>query len=96
MLCQECSKRSICSSLCPEAELYVSQDEVRQRELPVGLPHYSAGRMPTPRKVKLSKRERQIVTLQIDGKTNQEMSQSLNITLKNIHNIVSRIKRKRP
>jgi len=37
-LCRECGKRALCSSLCPEAELYVNQDCVGQRELTIGLP----------------------------------------------------------
>ena len=43
-LCRECGKRALCSSLCPEAELYVNQDEVKQREKTIGCPRY--GRMP--------------------------------------------------
>lgn len=35
-LCIECSKKSFCETLCPEAELYVSQDEAPATELPVG------------------------------------------------------------
>ena len=28
MLCQDCTKRSTCKELCPDAERYVGQDEV--------------------------------------------------------------------
>jgi len=28
MLCQECSKKETCQELCPEAEIYVSQDHI--------------------------------------------------------------------
>ena len=35
MLCDKCSKRSTCKKLCKKAEQYVSQDEVKQRELTV-------------------------------------------------------------
>ena len=33
MLCQECDKKSSCTELCDEAEAYVSQDHVPQREM---------------------------------------------------------------
>jgi len=35
MLCETCDKREYCSELCPEAEAYVNQDYVSQRELTV-------------------------------------------------------------
>lgn len=32
-LCDDCPKRSICNTLCPEAEVYANQDYVEQSEL---------------------------------------------------------------
>ena len=95
MNCKNCPNRQICKVLCREAELYVSQDEVRQRELLVGLPHYSTGVMTMTRRVGLSKRERQIVVLLVEGRSYSEISQILNITRHYVRNIVSRIKAKR-
>jgi hypothetical protein len=39
--CRKCHSRDICSSLCPEAELYVNQDYVLLKEKTVGIPTYS-------------------------------------------------------
>lgn len=95
MLCQECPSKSVCQSACPELELHLKEIEVPQRELPIGTPRY--GKMPTPKnKVKLSKREQQIVTFLADGKTYAEISESLNITQENVKNIVSRCRKKLP
>ena len=35
MLCEDCTKRSICNTLCPEAEMYAAQDEINQSELTI-------------------------------------------------------------
>lgn len=34
-LCDECHKKSICNTLCPEAEMFASQDQVCQKEITV-------------------------------------------------------------
>jgi DNA-binding NarL/FixJ family response regulator len=83
----------ICSSLCPEAELYAKQGETGQREKPIGLPSY--GRMPGPReKIKLSKREREIVRLMSEGKNPEEICQTLKITKGNYDVVWHRLKEK--
>lgn len=95
MLCQDCPSRSFCQSACPELTLHLKEIEVPQRELPIGSPQY--GKMPTPRnRVKLSKRERQIVTLLVYGKNYVEISETLNITYINTRRIISRLYKKRP
>lgn len=33
MLCQECTKKSTCKDLCPEAEKWVNRDYIPQKEL---------------------------------------------------------------
>jgi len=43
-LCTSCPHRDYCSSLCPEAELYVKQDEAPQNELTIGVPTYGRSR----------------------------------------------------
>jgi len=74
--------------------MYVNQDCVSQRELPIGSPR--SGVFPAPkRRVKLTKRERQIVTFLADGKSYVEIAESLNITYKNVKNIYSRLNKKR-
>ena len=44
MLCQECPEKPTCTELCLEAEAYVDQDHVSQRELTIGLPRQ--GKLP--------------------------------------------------
>ena len=93
-LCTDCPHREICSDLCPEAELYAKQDEVPQRELTVGTPWH--GKWPDPREKSLfTKRERQVLTRLIDGKNREEIAAELNTPLKNISNIISRIRKKK-
>ena len=93
MLCNECSKRAFCSCLCPEAELYANQDQVSQREKPIGLP--KTGRFPTPKiRVKLTKREKQIVQYLAEGMTTREIAEVANITIENTWKICQRLKNK--
>ena len=94
MLCQECQSRSICQSACPELQLYLKEVEKHQRELLTEIPWH--GKFPLPKKrVRLTKREQQIVTLFADGKLYHEIAQILNITKVNARNIFARIKKKR-
>jgi DNA-binding NarL/FixJ family response regulator len=73
--------------------MYVNQDHVKQRELPIGTPR--SGKFPLPKKrIKLSKREQQIVTLMSEGKSYAEISKSLDITYLNVKKIFSRLKKK--
>ena len=39
--CKECDKYKTCTSLCAAAKQYADQDRKRQKEKPIGLPHYS-------------------------------------------------------
>lgn len=55
MLCNECNKRDLCTSLCPEAEVYVNQDAPNYHRAGEGV-HY------TPR-------EKQILALLAKGNT---------------------------
>lgn len=91
MLCQECPQKNLCSSLCPEAELYAKQVEVPQKEKTIGLVRY--GKFPDPMK-KLSKREKQIVTLLANGRTRKEICQLLEISTQNLRMIISRANHK--
>jgi len=79
MLCNECPKRAVCSSLCPEAELYASQDEVAQRELPVGLPKYSV-KIQWGVSIHLTKMEREILTLLARGLSREDICKTLDIS----------------
>ena len=91
--CTNCPHRQFCNTLCPEAELYVKQDEVRQKELTIGIPAY--GKWPNGRSKPLfTKREVEVVALLLRGLSRDKMCQILNINRKNLQKIVERINRK--
>jgi DNA-binding CsgD family transcriptional regulator len=79
MLCQDCPDRNSCLKLCSRAEIYVSQDYVGLRELPIGLPMY--GEMPEPiSNIPLTKMEKKILTLLGQGLTRADVCEVMNIT----------------
>jgi len=91
--CNTCPSRSFCQSICPELEMHLKELEVPQRELLIHTPRY--GKFPTPRKrIKLTKKERQIVTFLAEGKNYAEISQAINITKDNVRKIVQRMRQK--
>ena len=95
-LCTNCTKRNLCSSLCPEAEMYASQDEVKLRELTVGAPEYGSLEWPEPiEKPLFTKREQQVISRLLDGKSREEIALDLGITRDNVRNIIQRIRKKR-
>jgi DNA-binding NarL/FixJ family response regulator len=98
-LCNECTKKSLCNELCPEAEAYVNQDVINQKELNIGLPtyknlptdlHYKTRRKLLNNFDKLPRKE-QVVTLLESGMSRGEIAQLLGITRKNLRLIVHRI-----
>ena len=89
-LCNDCPNRDLCSCLCPEAELYVNQDHIPQREKPIGMIKPMSFKLPWPDMVDpfhLTKTEKQILTLIASGLDNKNIQQVLNITRKtlNVH-----------
>lgn len=92
-ICTECPHRQYCSTLCPEAELYVKQDEVKQKELTIGIPSY--GKWPEEiSKSLFSKREMEVVALLLKGLSRDKMCQILDINRKNLQKIVERVTKK--
>ena len=93
MPCQSCPCRDLCTVLCPEAELIASQDEVKQRELPVGL----VFPRPFPKLLSntyLTKTETKIVTFWAAGLSAKEISELLEITYNSVKMHKSRIRKK--
>ena len=92
-LCYECDKRDLCTSLCPEAEAYVNQDEVSQRELNIASP--SGGKWPEPiEKSLLTKRELQVIRALADGKDINKIATELKTNRENIKKIIGRMRKK--
>ena len=92
-LCSRCKSRGFCSSLCPEAEIYVRQDQVTQKEVTIGIPKYG--------KVQeifgtqnLSLRERQVLTFCVMGFNRKEIAETLNISRHSVRNHIYNMKPK--
>ncbi len=93
MLCQDCSKKPTCTELCPEAEEYVSQDHVSQRELTIGLPR--RGELPDlVSNTHLTKKEKEIVTLLGRGLNRSDICQLLDISRVALRNAIKRMRKK--
>ena len=94
ILCNDCPNKSLCSCLCPEAEMYVNQDNKEQRELLISNP--KSGNWPDfIEKSKYTETERNILHALLDGKTRVEICQTLNITRESLRKHISNIRRKR-
>ena len=95
MLCQDCPDRNSCLKLCSEAEAYVGQDDIYQRELTIPNIKYNnfSHFEPIPN-VHLSKREKQILTLLGMGLDRRDISKLLKISRDNLRDIIRRIKKK--
>jgi DNA-binding NarL/FixJ family response regulator len=94
MLCQECSKKLICKELCTEAEAYVDQDHVSQREKTIGLPKYSKFPVDQVSNIPLTKREKEILTLLGKGLCRADVCQLLNITRQQLRVHIANLKKK--
>lgn len=92
-LCEECKFRNKCTVLCPEAQVYAKQDEIKLKEKRIGSPEY--GKRWPKMFQNLSKREKGIVTLLALGVNKKEILQRVEITEINFRKIVSRIRLKR-
>ncbi len=105
-LCQDCTKRYLCNSLCPEAEAFVNQDNVSisERLLPaIGIDEVSriarldVCDLERDRIIeefrKLSKKH-QVETLLKAGLTREQIAQLVGITRENLRKIISRLRKK--
>jgi len=96
MLCNECDKRGLCKCLCPEAEAYVNQDWVGQKELVVGgTPEDYAEWPEGEAKTSFTPMEKKILTRLTEGKTREQIAQELDITRNSLRMHIKRLKRKR-
>ena len=80
--------------MCPEAEAYANQDAISQKELNISNPFW--GKWPEPvEKSKFTPTELNILHAFLDGKTREEISQSLKITRESLRRHIANIRRKR-
>ena len=101
-LCTDCEKRNDCTELCLKAEEYVNQDWVGQREILMANfdqyidSHADLESWPeSPEKSFLTKREKEVLSLLVDGKSRKQIMQDLGITQKNLQKIIDRMRKKR-
>ena len=101
MLCQDCSKKPICTELCPEAENFVSQDHVSQYEYLPDRADYIESVTDEPenlisgyQKDSYSPPElkRLIIELYCDGKNEYEIAYHLPCSQPYIHKIITKFK----
>lgn len=93
-LCTSCIQRPLCSCLCPEAELYVKQDEKSQRELTIGLPRKGAWPKFVEKSI-FTETEIRILDALLDGKTRKQIAKDLGITRENLRQVLYFLHKKR-
>ena len=80
MLCNECDKRDLCVSLCPEAEAYANQDDPNYHKAGEGV-HF------TPR-------EKQILALLAKGNTKALIRKYLKLSVHGLNVHISNLRKK--
>jgi hypothetical protein len=95
LLCQTCSKKGLCSQLCPEAEAYANQDRVAGREyFHFSEPRYKSGFDPAEEYPDFSKTEWKILALLKKKFSREEVCAILEISRQNLRSNLSKIKGK--
>jgi DNA-binding CsgD family transcriptional regulator len=92
-ICFSCHQRDNCSTLCPEAQIFAAQDEVRQKEINIGIPAFARQIETITPAPKLTLRERQIYFLSI-GLSRREICRTLNINPGNLRKQLQSLRRK--
>jgi DNA-binding NarL/FixJ family response regulator len=104
-MCNHCTKRSICRSLCPEAEAYANQDQVEWEETPR---MYTLDNGEKVRVFRVSSREdlddeenqsftpteKKVLHLLGEGNTRDEIAQQLDISRDNLRKVISNLRKK--
>ena len=99
-LCQSCNKRELCKALCPEAELYVSQDERDWGETPTTYvdPDSQELRVFDPvtgaDDPMLSPFEKVVLSRLVDGHSRKRIAASLGISREYLKKIIQRLRKK--
>lgn len=93
MLCNECSSRAFCSSMCPELEIHLKEIEITQKEKTIGEVKYSY-RYEYYNEKRLTKRESEIAALMLQKVPMKEIASQLNITYGSLTSVVSKMRRR--
>jgi DNA-binding CsgD family transcriptional regulator len=96
--CRECKGFPGCEKLCPKAEGYAAQDEVKQREETIGIPVITEPpRLGMSAPVRLTKKEREIVKLQaVHGLSRAEIAKLLGLSRGALRQYLFRLREKIP
>jgi len=95
--CTTCIKRTYCTSLCPEAEMYAGQDWVYLQELPIGDASYTNEdiveklQSTITSKFRQWPRKKQVLTLLEKEVSRKVICQVLNITRENLRYIINKL-----
>lgn len=90
MLCQDCSKKSTCTKLCPEAEEYVNQDRTSQKHF---VPPSKPIQGTAPLKIITKSRDELILLAYfVDRKTQREIADMFYISQPMVHKIIKKYK----
>ncbi len=93
VLCQECPNKSLCKCLCPEAEAYVNQDSVSQRELNISTPFSGLWPNYTEKSI-FTPTERKILHALLDGNTRDQIAKLLGITRESLRKHIQNLRKK--
>lgn len=97
MLCQNCSSRDFCQSACPELQLHLYEIEGKQNHLNVSINIIeNPRRIEYPSGVELTKTEKKILTMLLEGFSKIGVCETLNITRHNLNVRLSKMKEKMP
>lgn len=104
MLCNECDKREICQTLCPEAEAYANQDYILSSEFTITEiktdPHekfneWNIKKWPDfkPEEA-FTRRQQEVLHALFQGKTRKEVAKSLNISIATVRSHIRYIRKR--
>jgi hypothetical protein len=92
--CTSCHYYQWCLSLCKKAAAYVSQDEIKQRELPIGIPQYSPPFPFMPSPISLTESQRRIGRLLAKNISRENTASLMGISRKTLRNQIFQMKHK--
>lgn len=92
--CERCPGYSKCNGPCPEVNAIIDEEEVKQKEMTIGVPIYGRQIIPLKPKVKLTFRQSQIIQMLLIGEQSSNICKTLEITKQSYQKLISRINQK--
>lgn len=91
--CKECYRYQWCVTLCERARRYVSKDEVKQRELPIGIPIFGGPLPILPTKITLTESQKKLGKLLVRKINRRNISSLTGISRHTVSNRIYQMKR---